>query len=89
MSGSAFEAEEGVAEAFSGCSFELLTKFGSGYGDHEFGSLGEVLAAQIHTAIFGDYEVGLEACGDNAGARSENGLDLVVAFICGGEHGEK
>lgn len=51
--------------------------------------MGEVFAAEIYSAVFGDDIVGLEARGDHPGAGSEDGLDFVETLVGCGGHGEE
>ena len=78
-----------MAEAPGGFAIEFFAELGRCDADEQFGTLGEVFAAEVYGAVFGDDVVGLETGSNNACTGGQNGLDFVETLVGGGGHGQE
>lgn len=68
--------QEGIAEAVGCSAFEFFAELRRGDGYHQPCPLGKIFAAQVDSAVFGDYVVGLEAGGDHSRTGCEDWFDF-------------
>lgn len=78
-----------MAEAPGGFAIEFFAELGRCDADEQFGTLGEVFAAEVHCTVLGDDVVGLEAGSNNACTGGEYRLDFVESLVGGGCHSQE
>ena len=78
-----------MAEAGGGGTVEVFADRRVGDGDEGTGTLGEAFAAEGGDAVFGHDVLDKVAGGDNAGAFSEDRIDLRAAFFRHGRDGDE